>query len=292
MHTTTRVPWAAAILAASLCATGALAETKKNAEVPNASWGELREMMFDTHVEIADGQGIIALDTPYRAHDAAIVPVSVEIRPPSGTRVKTFTILVEENPAPLAATFTPGDAMGEVIRLSTRVRVDAYTNLRVIAEMQDGSFYQVANYVKAAGGCSAPSLKDAEAALANVGKMKLRLFEQADVTSLIKSVAAGAQQSIPADAVREAQVMVRHPNYSGFQMNQVTQLFIPAYFIDDLEVTQGGETLFRMEGGISISEDPAIRFHFTPNGDAPIRVRAHDTEGDEYTREFPVDLGI
>ncbi|MEM7505206.1 MAG: quinoprotein dehydrogenase-associated SoxYZ-like carrier [Pseudomonadota bacterium] len=258
----------------------ALAEAK-NAEQKNGSWQELREMMYDTDVDIADGAEIIALDTPYRAHDAAVVPVEIVITPPEGLEVRDFTILVEENPAPVAATFTPGEAMGNVIRLSTRVRVDAYTNLRVIARLSDDSMWQVANYVKASGGCSAPSLKDAEAALANVGKMKVRLFDE---------IAAQAKQTTLPPGMREAQVMVRHPNYSGFQMNQVTRLFIPAFFIDDLEVTQGDQMLFRMEGGISISEDPAIRFHFTPNGAGPIRVRAHDTDGNEYIREFPVDI--
>ncbi|MEM0922077.1 MAG: quinoprotein dehydrogenase-associated SoxYZ-like carrier [Pseudomonadota bacterium] len=256
----------------------------KNGEVENGTWAELREMIYEAETEISDGQGMISLDTPYRAHDAAVVPVSIAIDPPEGKRVHSLTLIVEENPAPVAATFTLGEAMGREIRMSTRVRVDAYTNLRVVAELDDGSLWQVANYVKASGGCSAPSLKDAEAALANVGKMKVRLFDLAS---------AGAETlpaSSPDDGRREAQVMVRHPNYSGLQMNQVTRLFIPAYFVDDLEVSQGGEMLFRMEGGISISEDPAIRFHFHPSGSGPIKVRAHDTEGDEYIRDFPLDI--
>ncbi|MEL6475723.1 MAG: quinoprotein dehydrogenase-associated SoxYZ-like carrier [Pseudomonadota bacterium] len=271
----------AAILASAVSLAMPAWAAERNAEVENGTWAELRAMIYEDGAEIADGSDVISLDTPYRAHDAAIVPVAIEIAPPEGRRVAKFSLIVEENPAPVAATFTPGAAMGEVIRLSTRVRVDAYTNVRVVAELDDGSLWQTANFVKASGGCSAPSLKDAEAALANVGKMKVRLFDE---------VVAKAKGTAPAPGMREAQVMVRHPNYSGFQMNQVTRLFIPAYFVDDLEVTQGGETLFRMEGGISISEDPAIRFHFTPNGAGPIEVRAHDTDGDEYIRSFPVDI--
>ncbi len=257
---------------------------ERNAEVKNGSWDELREMIYDDAVVISDGAEIISLDTPYRAHDAAVVPVEIEIDPPVGLRVDDFTIIVEENPAPVAATFTVGEAMGQAVRLSTRVRVDAYSNIRVVATLSDGSMWQVANFVKASGGCSAPSLKDAEAALANVGKMKVRLFDQ------VQQASGEPTQSLPDSGMREAQVMVRHPNYSGFQMNQVTRLFIPAYFIDDLEVTQGEQVVFRMEGGISISEDPAIRFDFRPVGSAPLTVRAKDTDGDVYSREFPIGI--
>ncbi|MBY8975672.1 quinoprotein dehydrogenase-associated SoxYZ-like carrier [Rhodobacteraceae bacterium NNCM2] len=264
---------------------GSAMAAERGAEQDNGSWQELREMIYDDEVVIADGREIISLDTPYRAHDAAIVPVEIEINPPVGLRVIDFTLIVEENPAPVAATFTVGEPMGQSVRLSTRVRVDAYSNVRVVAKLSDGSMWQVANFVKASGGCSAPSLKDAEAALANVGKMKVRLFD-----ALAKTAETEPKQSLPDTGMREAQVMVRHPNYSGFQMNQVTRLFIPAYFVDELEVSQGDQMIFRMDGGISISEDPAIRFDFHPVGEMPLKVKAHDTEGDVYESEFPLEI--
>ena len=47
--------------------------------------------------------------------------------------------------------------------LSTRIRVDAYTNLHAVAELDDGHLYGAQRFVKAAGGCSAPAAKqDAE----------------------------------------------------------------------------------------------------------------------------------
>ena len=55
--------------------------------------------------------------------------------------------------------------------ISTRVRVDSYTNVRAIAELNDGSLHMAVQFVKAAGGCSAPALKDKEKAFATFGKM-------------------------------------------------------------------------------------------------------------------------
>ena len=43
--------------------------------------------------------------------------------------------------------------------LSTRVRVDSYTNVHAVAELSDGQLYAAQRFVKAAGGCSAPAAK-------------------------------------------------------------------------------------------------------------------------------------
>lgn len=76
--------------------------------------------------------------------------------------------------------------------------------------------------------------------------------------------------------------MIRHPNYSGLQRDQITQLFITAHFIDTLEVHQGDDLLFTMTGGISISENPVFRFHYDDNGSETLNIRATDTEGNVF----------
>ena len=43
-----------------------------------------------------------------------------------------------------------------------------------MAETSDGQLYVVERFVKAAGGCSAPALKDKEVAMARLGKMQLK----------------------------------------------------------------------------------------------------------------------
>jgi sulfur-oxidizing protein SoxY len=48
-----------------------------------------------------------------------------------------------------------------------------------------------------------------------------------------------------------------------------------------------------MQGGISISEDPNIRFSYVPNGAKRVRVEAKDTEGHLFESEWKVeDSGI
>jgi sulfur-oxidizing protein SoxY len=86
----------------------------------------------------------------------------------------------------------------------------------------------------------------------------------------------------------EAQIQIRHPNDSGMQMDQVTRLYAPAWFIESLVVKQGDRILFSMEGGISLSEDPTFRFSYRTNGQ-PVSVEAKDSNGTAFRHEFPGD---
>ncbi len=156
--------------------------------------------------------------------------------------------------------------------------MNAYSNVRAIAEMNDGSLYMAVKFVKASGGCSAPALKDQDATMAAMGKMKLRQF----------TPKPGAADEPALDAVRQVQLMIRHPQYSGFQMDPMSRLFIPPHYVSDIEVKQGGQTLLTVEGAISLSEDPSIHFSYLPEGPGEIDVEVRDTEGNVFTRSWPV----
>lgn len=268
------------VVAAMLAGAGtAGAADVRNPLIASETWADLRGDVVGEG-EIRDGTDLFTLDAPYRAHDAAIVPIQIRQATGSDARIVRLTVVVDENPSPVVATFELDPEMG-ALDLETRVRVDQYSNVRAIAETEDGKLWMAGRYVKGAGGCSAPALKDMEAALAAAGQMKMRLFDQA-----LTKVTTGA--ALPQSSARtQAQVMIRHPNYSGMQRNQVTQLFIPAFFIHELEVYQGDSRLFRMEGGISISEDPVFRFSYDSNGSEEFRVRAVDTDGSIFERTFP-----
>ena len=189
-------------------------------------------------------------------------------------RVKAITVVIDRNPAPVAATFTLG-AHAQTSSISTRVRVDSYTNVHAVAELSDGKLYGVATFVKASGGCSAPAAKNADEAQANLGQMKLRQFAPAG--------------DAPAGGMREAQIMIRHPNNSGLQMDQITHLYVPLFIVSELRVWQGDQLLLSVNGGISISEDPNIRFAYRPNGAATFRAEARDTDGHVFRAQWPAD---
>ncbi|MEZ0168491.1 quinoprotein dehydrogenase-associated SoxYZ-like carrier [Microvirga sp. TS319] len=228
------------------------------------TWSEIRSAIIGGSVP-EDGAGRLSLVAPVRAEDAAIVPIEMHVRLPDDEkgRVIRITLVVDENPAPVAGVFQLGEGQS-VFDLATRVRIDSYSFVRAIATMDDGRLYMAKAYVKAAGGCSAPAVKDPAEAKAHLGDMRFRVFADRG----------------------DAQIQVRHPNYSGLQMDQVTRLYTPAWFIEHLDLRQGEKTLFRLEGGISISEDPTFRFSYGSTGE-PVTAEARDNEGRVFTQTFP-----
>ena len=68
---------------------------------------------------------------------------------------------------------------------STRIRIDKYTYVRAIAEKNNGEKFMISNFVKAAGGCSAPSLADMDAVMARLGKMKMKFIETMETSKII-----------------------------------------------------------------------------------------------------------
>jgi sulfur-oxidizing protein SoxY len=251
----------------------AVAGHRVAAQTPGQSdaWPSLAAQIFDGRA-MADGSAIVAIDAPYRADDAALVPVSLTSLLPAGDarRIAGITLVIDENPSPLAATFSLGPSSG-IRSMSTRVRVDSYTNLHVVAELTDGRLYAAERFVKAAGGCSAPAAKQ-DANSVPPGEMRFRQF----------APASGAE---PDRA--EAQLLIRHPNYSGMQMDQVTRLYVPAHFVKSVRVWQGEELLVTIESGISVSENPSFRFDYRPNGATSFSAEMEDSDGRSYRQEWP-----
>ena len=238
-------------------------------------WPGLVQDIFNSR-QIDDGAGIVAVEMPNRAEDAAIVPVTLRVKlPPTDTRrIVAITLVIDQNPAPMAARFELGQD-SSVSEISTRVRVNSYTDVHAVAELSDGKLYMTKTYVKASGGCSAPATKNADEAKARLGQIRFRQFSK--------------PSEGPQNGVREAQIMVGHPNNSGLQMDQLTRLYVPAFFVNELRIWQDDALILAMEGGISISEDPNIRFAYVPNGAKRIRVEAKDTEGHVFQNEWKVD---
>ena len=238
-------------------------------------WPGLVQDIFNNRL-MDDGAGVIAIEMPYRAEDAAIVPVTLRVKlpPTDGRRVVAITLVIDQNPAPMAARFDLGKD-SSVSEVSTRVRVNSYTDVHAVAELSDGKLYMTKTFVKASGGCSAPAAKNADEAKARLGQIRFRQFAKST--------------DGPQSGAREAQIMIGHPNNSGLQMDQVTRLYIPAFFINELRIWQDDTLVLAMQGGISISEDPNIRFSYVPNGAKRIRVEAKDTEGHLFENEWKVE---
>ena len=264
----------AAVYVAAPTAVRAQAATSGQDRPSEETWNSIRDDIFKGR-PILDGSGLVVLDAPRRAEDAAIVPIGMRVNLAGDDKrtLRSLTLVIDENPAPVAGTFTIGPRSG-VTSISTRIRVNSYSYVRLVAELSDGNLYGVKAYVKASGGCSAPASSNADATRSMLGQMKFRTFRT------------------EAAALPEGQLMLRHPQNSGLQMDQLTRLYIPPFFIENLKIWQGDDLVLAMDGGIAISEDPNIRFNYRPNGAAKFRAEAVDTSRKMFREEWSIEKSM
>jgi sulfur-oxidizing protein SoxY len=232
-------------------------------------WTGLQHAIFGDR-SIKDGAAWMGIDAPVRALDAALVPIGLTVT--GNKSIKSIYLIIDNNPGPLAGHFVFGP-QGDPHSLKLRVRVNAYTYIHVVAETADGELYSAARFVKAAGGCSAPVSGDEQQALQEMGHIKLRL---------LKPFAAGKPM--------EAQLMIRHPNFNGMQMDQMTHLYTPAMFIRTIDVTYDGAQVMHVDSDISLSSDPVITFGFVPPQKGQIKVQVRDTKDAVFGQSFDVPL--
>lgn len=257
-----------AIWALSLITLAALPVRAEEDDAARAArWQDLKHAVFGDRA-VSEGAGVITLDAPVRALDAAVVPITVTLA--GSDKVKALYIMVDGNPSPLAVTFHFGPT-AEAHVLKTRVRVDQYTLMHAVAETEDGHLFAAQRFVKAAGGCSAPSLKDSKQALARLGQMRLHVENNATIV-----------EGHPATA----QLLISHPNNNGMQVDQLSHNFIPARFIQDVKVHYGDSLVFTADTDISLSEDPAITFSFVPQGQGPLDVEVLDSTRALFKHSF------
>jgi sulfur-oxidizing protein SoxY len=238
-------------------------------------WPMLRTSLFKDRAIVDDAAGeVVSLRAPARAQDAAVVPVSISTHvEQTPTRyVSKVYLLIDQNPSPVAAifSFTPDSGRADI---ETRVRVEDYTWMRAVAEMNDGKLYMSARYVKAAGGCSAPygTAPDFDAF-----QPRLKLKVDASVVP--------GQPSL-------AQLMIQHPNSSGLARDQITQLYIPAYYVRKIEVTYAARLILGAEIDFSISENPNFRFYFLPREPGELKAVVFDTKDRRIEGTVHVELG-
>jgi sulfur-oxidizing protein SoxY len=236
-------------------------------------WQKLRAILFQDR-PIDEGVQLVEVMAPERAEDPAVVPVSVRIRrgQTPDHYIKTIHVILDNNPVPVVAVFhmTPDSGRADI---ETRVRVEQYTHVRAVAEMNDGALSMSTAYIKSSGGCSTPAGKDSSGAVTNLGKMKLAIEDNPKLNQPVM-----------------AQLMIRHPNLSGMVMDQITRLYERPHYLRKLAVTYAGKQVMTADVSFSISENPNFRFYFTPKADGILTAEVHDTDELTFTTSLDVKL--
>jgi sulfur-oxidizing protein SoxY len=244
----------------ALAAVGGLPSAPHDSSSPE--WDRLRERLFPGQRLIA-GQEVIQIVAPLRAAYGASVPVKLVAKLPQQPQLylRRVHIVVDKNPSPVAAVLDLTTELGQA-DFETRLRVDEYSHVRVVGELSNGELHTDSRYVKTSGGCSAPPNRDSPHL---IGKTLLRVAGEVKLGQLAT-----------------ADVTVLHPNDTGFELNQVTLMYIPPHFVRSIKVSHDGRRLFDADLDFSLSENPTLRFNFVPRGHGELRAEATDSKDGRF----------
>jgi len=259
-----------AMAPAARAAVGGLPSNTGHTDV-SPEWELLRSRLFGTR-PIDATSGRVQLIAPLRAAYGASVPVKIVSKIPqtAALYVRRVHLLIDKNPSPLAATLELTPEVGQA-DFETRVRVDEYSHVRVVSELSNGELHMDSRYVKTSGGCSAPPNRDAPEL---IGRTIFKLPEPAKM-----------------GAPTTADLTVLHPNDTGFELNNVTVMYIPSYFVRTIAVSYAGRKVFDADLDFSISENPTWRFNFVPHSPGELRAEVADSKEHRYTGSLQVGMG-
>jgi len=233
-------------------------------------WETIRAKLFQNR-SIDATSGKVQLAVPLRAPFGAAVPVKITSGLPQSPElyVKRVYIVVDKNPSAIAAILDLTPEVGQA-DFETRLRVDEYGHIRVISELSNGELHMASRYVKVSGGCTQPPNRDQ---LHNIGKTVFRLPE-----------------GVRKDAPTPAEVQVVHPNDTGFELNQITVMYIPPHFVRSIKVSYAERKVFDADVDFSMSENPSFRFNFVPHGAGELRAEVEDSKEQHFTGMLAVSL--
>jgi sulfur-oxidizing protein SoxY len=253
----------------ALAAVGGLPDATHADSSPQ--WERIAAKLFPGK-KIQTGSGMVQLTAPLRAAYGASVPVKVvsKIAQTPSLYVRRVHIVVDKNPSPVAAVLDLTTDMGQA-DFETRLRVDEYSHVRVVSELSNGELHADSRFVKTSGGCSAPPNREA---LHLIGKTMFKL-------------PSGVTMNSPTTA----DVTVIHPNDTGFELNNVTVMFIPPHFVRGIKVSYAGKKIFDAELDFSVSENPTLRFNFVPRGLGDLRAEVTDSKDGQFVGTLAIAQG-
>lgn len=221
------------------------------------AWQFLRPHFYGTRDFGEVDESFMHVDAPNSTPDPSATPVALHFGKDALGKIRQVRVIIDNNPSPVVATLDVG-ASQPIEEIDFRVRVDRATAVRAIAETTDGKLEMRSAWVRAEGGCSAPPNESGEG---RIGDVRFR----------------------PSEDGKSLQVSIRHPNYSGFQIDPNTGDAIPPHYVSHVQLTTNGKPLLDMESGISISENPTFRIVSAQPIAAPVTLEASDSKDAHFS---------
>ncbi len=239
------------------------------AEADPKLWAVVKEAFFPKRtIEEVD---FLKIDGPRRAESGAQVPVTFtyDKAAANGVVLKKLYVIVDANPIQLASTYHLTDSLNG-FQMSTRIRQETDSFVRLIGETADGKLYMGKREIRAAGGCGGTVDNNESEVRAAAGKIKLNV----DAPKFGETATATFN--------------IRHVMRTGLQRDLVSQGYVPAFYINKTSFHYNGKEVMTVDVGVGTSEDPYMKFSFIPEAPGKLEVIATDNEGKTFTQALDV----
>lgn len=240
------------------------------AEADPALWSVVKEAFFPKRdIQEVD---FIKIDGPRRAESGAQVPVtfSYDKAAANGVDIKKIYVIVDANPIQLAATYHLTELLGN-FNMETRIRMETDSFVRLVGESADGKLYMAKREIRAAGGCGGTVENDEARTRAEAGKIKMNV-----------------EEPVKMGTINTAVFNIRHVMRTGLQRDLVSQGFVPAFYINKTDFKYNGKPVMTVDVGVGTSENPYMKFKFTPDAPGKLEVTATDNEGKSFSHAIDV----
>lgn len=242
------------------------------AELSERNWPIIKEAFFQQrHISSTD---LIQLSVPLGAENAGQVPITLSVNNQLQDAINKVYIFIDANPVPLAVTYHFPQFFNQ-LTVSTRVRLDSDSNIRVIAETLSGRLLMSTARVNAGGGCAGSVTEDDAVVRASAGTIRFQL---------------NAPYKLHETA--SATLQIKHPMYTGLQTDAKTRQRKPAFYVKNVDIRFDELSVMQMMLGVGTSENPYILFNFDlPEGliknvVKKVDITTEDNDGKVVRAEF------
>lgn len=249
-----------------------LFSSQSYAELSEKNWPLIKEAFFQQRpILISD---LMQVSAPLGAENAAQVPMTLKVKNQPQDAINKLYIFIDANPIPLAATYHFPQYFKQ-LELSTRVRLESDSMIRVIAETVKGQLLMAYTPVNAGGGCAGAVVEDEAIVRKSAGEIKFQL-----------------NPPYKLHETASATLQIKHPMYTGLQTDAVTKQIKPAFYAKEVDVEFNQTKVMHIEFGVGTAENPHVNFNF----DLPdnliskpvqkINVKVQDNEAKIFSSEF------
>lgn len=227
-------------------------------------WEVIKESFFPQAV-VQDAGTKISITAPKQAENAALVPFTFALDLAKG-KIKSVHIFTDANPILHTATFNlpqPQSRFG----LSTRIRLEKNSIVRVIAETSSGKFLMKTVAIKTpGGGCGGGAMTNEAKLRAEAGKMKLKLLAKNE---------NGTQPFV---------LLIKHPMRTGFERT-FQGYYAKAWFMEKIEIKSDKKILLSAKLGPGISANPYFKIQELSVIQSAISIKATDNEDKVFIKK-------